>query len=74
LPSGALLAVADNAASDRQGLEGMEPLRRLESVDNFSVRVVDVEEGIGFYAETLGILPFGVGRGPLEGITVYRAP
>lgn len=74
LPSGALLAVADNAASDRQGLEALEPLRRLESVDSFSVRVVDVEVGIGFYAETLGILPFGVGRGPLEGVTVYRAP
>ena len=74
LPSGTLLAVADNAASDRSNLEALEPLRRFESVDNFYVRVVDVELGIGLYAETLGMLPFGIGRGPLEGVTVYRVP
>jgi hypothetical protein len=43
-------------------------------MDRFWLRVVDVHDGIGLYAETLGPLPFGTGNGPLESATLARTP
>lgn len=71
-PEASVLVVAENASPGPLHREGYEPVRRVESSDTFPVRVVDVEENIGLYAETLGALPFGFGRGPLEGATVYE--
>ncbi len=72
LPAGGLVAVAANASAGEVALELLEPLRVVESADRFPVRVVDIGQGIGLYAETLGPLPFGIGRGPLESAVVYR--
>jgi hypothetical protein len=38
------------------------------------LRVVDAERGIGLYGETIGPLPFGLGAGPLEAVTLWRVP
>lgn len=72
LAPGSLLIVADNAASDRQDLENMEPVGRMDAADHFLLRVVEIESGVGLYAETLGILPFGFSRTPLEGATIFQ--
>jgi hypothetical protein len=34
--------------------------------------VVDVQGQVGLYAETLGVLPFGFGKGPLEVAAIYE--
>lgn len=72
LPPGTLVAVADNASPGAVPTAAWEPVGRVESADRFPLRVVDVKRGIGLYAETLGPLPFGLARGPLEGATLYR--
>jgi hypothetical protein len=72
LASGSWVVVADNASPGAIPADAWEPMRRVESRDLFPVRVVDLEGGIGLYAETLGTLPFGFGRGPIEGATLYR--
>lgn len=75
LPAGALptgiVAVVENASPGPLPLSALEPLRRVESDDTFPLRVVDVESRAGLYAETIGLFPFWVGRGPLEAATVY---
>lgn len=38
------------------------------------LRLVDLEVGIGYHAETLGPLPLGLGDSPRERATVYRVP
>lgn len=70
-PGEAFVAV-DNASPGEIPSDTLEPLRRVESADTFPIRVVDLERGVGLYAETLGPLPFGLGRGPLEGATIYE--
>lgn len=72
LPSGSWVVVADNASPGAVPTDTLEPMRRVVSDDLFPLRVVDVDAGIGLYAETLGALPFGWSDGPLEGATVYR--
>ena len=69
---GTLLAVSENSASNQNDLESLSPLWRLESSDSFPLRVVDVGQSIGLYAETLGVFPFGWSRSPLEAVTVYE--
>ena len=71
LPSGTWVAVADHSSPGAVDRNRLEPMRRLESDDRFPVRVVDAAAGIGLYAETLGVLPLGVGEGPLEGVTLH---
>ncbi|MES2645183.1 MAG: glycosyltransferase family 39 protein [Myxococcota bacterium] len=72
LPAGTWVVVAENASAGTVDLTTLEPYRHVASADTFPVRIVDLDAGIGLYAETLGPLPFGWGRGPLEGATVYR--
>lgn len=72
LPAGTWVVVAENASAGTVDVAPLEPYRHVVSVDTFRVRVVDLDAGVGLYAETLGPLPFGLGRGPLEGATVYR--
>lgn len=72
LPAGTWVVVAENASAGAIRVEALEPYRHVESVDTFPVRVVDLDAGVGLYAETLGALPFGLGRGPLEAATIYR--
>ncbi len=72
LPAGAWIAVAENESPGSLDTSVLEPHRHVESSDTFALRVVDLAAGIGLYAETLGPLPFGFGRGPLEAATLYR--
>ncbi|MDO9280466.1 MAG: glycosyltransferase family 39 protein [Pseudomonadota bacterium] len=72
LPAGTWVVVAENASAGTVDFTTLEPYRHVASADTFPVRVVDLDAGVGLYAETLGPLPFGWGRGPLEGATVYR--
>jgi 4-amino-4-deoxy-L-arabinose transferase-like glycosyltransferase len=72
LPAGTWVVVADNASAGTVATDVLEPVRRVASEDTFPVRVVDLAGNVGLYAETLGMLPFGVRRGPLESATLYR--
>jgi hypothetical protein len=72
LPAGTWVVVADNASAGTVATDVLEPVRRVVSEDTFPVRVVDLAGNVGLYAETLGMLPFGVRRGPLESATLYR--
>ena len=49
-----------------------EPLDVVEVDSSFPVRVVDVRGHIGLYAETLGVLPFGLSGRPLETAVLYE--
>ncbi len=73
LPAGTWVVVADNASAGDVDAAALEPVRRVESDDHFPLRVVDLDGDVGLYAETLGLLPFGVRRGPLEAATLYLA-
>jgi hypothetical protein len=72
LPPCAWLVTATHASPGE--VPPLEPVARVESMDRFWLRVVDVHDGIGLYAETLGPLPFGTGNGPLESATLARTP
>lgn len=72
LPPGTVVAVVDNASPGEVPIETWDPVGRVESHDVFPLRVVDAKRNVGLYAETLGVLPLGVGSGPLEGATLYR--
>lgn len=72
LDPGAWVVVADNASAGTVATEVLEPVGRVESADHFPLRVVDLDGDVGLYAETLGTLPFGVRRGPIEAATLYR--
>ncbi len=54
--------------------EGLVPIDEVHSTTAGSFRLVDLEVGIGYHAETLGPLPLGFGEGPRESARVYRAP
>lgn len=72
LPAGTVVAVADNSSPGAVPTEGWEPVGRVESDDQLPLRVVDIDRRVGLYAETLGVLPLGFGRGPIEGATLWR--
>lgn len=76
LPVGTIVAVMDNASPGTVTTEQMEPIKRITSTDDFPVRVEDLDGGVSLYAETLGPLPLGWRRAPLEGATLYivRSP
>jgi len=51
---------------------GLSPLSVLESPDHFPLKLIDLERGVGYHAETLGALPFGWSDTPLETLTLYQ--
>jgi hypothetical protein len=67
------LFVAPRHASPAAPPEGLEEVEVLESSDRFPLRVIDLERGVGYHAETLGMLPLGWARDPLEAMTISRA-
>lgn len=71
LPSGTVVVVMDNAGAGLVDIEGMEPTKRITSADDFPVRVSDTSGNISLYSETLGALPLGWRRAPLDGATLY---
>lgn len=72
LNAGSWVIVVDNSSAGAVDLARLEPIRRVESDDAFPVRVVDISASVGLYAETLGVLPIGLGSGPIEGATLYQ--
>ena len=53
-------------------MERLTLITELVASDHLGLRVLDLEEGIGYHAETLGPLPFGVVRAPLERVRLYE--
>lgn len=51
---------------------GWTRLETLEARDAWPLRVVDGAGGIGFYGETLGLLPLGWSAEPLETLEIWR--
>lgn len=51
---------------------GWTRLESLEARDDWPLRVVDGARGIGFYGETLGLLPLGWSTGPLETVDIWK--
>lgn len=72
LPAGAVLAVPVHSGPAPVPLDRLTLLTELVSTDQMALRVLDLEEGIGYHAETLGLLPFGWVRGPMERIRIYE--
>lgn len=70
LETGTLVAVPRNGGGFVG--EGWQAVETYEADDPWKVRVVELEEGVGYHAETLGPLPVGWSNGPLEAVTVYR--
>jgi len=46
----------------------------LRAGDDWPLRIVCASCGVGLYGETLGVMPFGWQRAPLEEIEVWRVP
>lgn len=68
---GALAAVPANAGPSWGPTEGWEEVGRASAGEG-GLRVLDLEGGVGLYAETLGPLPFGLRSGPLEEVALWR--
>ncbi len=72
LPSGAIVVGPDHAAPGPLPWERLVELERLDSDDAFPLRLTDSIGRVGWYGETIGALPLGWRRAPLESVTVYR--
>ena len=73
LPPGALLAVPANA-SPAAPPPGWTPTLHVESTRRWPLRLIDLEQGVGYHAETLGPAPIGWSAGPLEQANLGRVP
>jgi Dolichyl-phosphate-mannose-protein mannosyltransferase len=72
LPRGAMIIAPVNAASGPIPT-GAEEVTRVAAPSAF-LRVVDVDAGVGLYAETLGFAPFALGSAPVEEVVLWRLP
>lgn len=54
--------------------EGLVVIDQVHSSESGRFRLIDLEIGVGYHAETLGPLPIGFGDTPRESATVYRVP
>ncbi len=72
LKRGELLLAPIHSSPAPVPLERLILLEEISSTDTLPLRVVDLEEGIGLHAETLGPLPFGWHRAPLERVRIYE--
>ena len=72
LPAGAVIIAPVNAASGPIP-DGAEEITRVAAPAAY-LRVVDVENGVGLYAETLGFAPFALGMAPVEEVVLWRLP
>ena len=71
LAAGVTVAVPSNA-SPGPVPESWEVLENRASPPSKALRLIDLERGVGWHAETLGPLPFWIGEGPLETVTLLR--
>ncbi len=72
LPPGAVVVTPTHAGAGPLPLERLELLDTLDSDDSFPLRTNDVTARVGYYGETLGALPLGWRRAPLEQVQIYR--
>ena len=72
LPSGSLIA-APLHSSPGELPPGLEPIHEA-SFGWSPIRLLDAENGVGWYGESLGSLPLTWNPGPLEVATVWRVP
>ncbi len=72
LATGTIVAIASDASPGDVDRSRLVPMQKVDSRDAFAVRVVDIDHGVGLYAETLGPLPFSLNGGPLESASIYR--
>jgi hypothetical protein len=72
LPEGTILAVPVHSGPAPIPIDRLTLLTELSATDQMGLRLTDLEEGIGYHAETLGPLPFGFIRSPLERVRIYR--
>ncbi len=73
LPLHSFLVAPEHAGRGDLNRPELEPIGSIPSPDRFPLRLNDSEAQVGWYAETMGVLPIGWRRAPLEEITVYRA-
>jgi hypothetical protein len=71
LPKGTLVAVPVHA-SPGPVPESWEELSRTPSEGGAGLRLIDLEHGVGWHADTLGPLPFWYGEGPYETVVLRR--
>ncbi len=69
LPAGTLLAVPTHASPS---IQGQGELLFAADVGESGLRLVDLEQGVGYHAETLGPRPFAWSRGPLASGQLFR--
>jgi hypothetical protein len=72
LPAGTVLAVPVHSGPALVPIERLTLLDEIVSTDRMGFRLLDLEEGVGYHAETLGPLPFGWVRAPLERVRLYE--
>ncbi len=72
LPAGTLLAVPVHSGPGVVPSERLTLLAEEVSTDTLGLRLVDLEHGVGYHAETLGVLPFGWVKAPLERVRIYE--
>lgn len=70
IPTGSRVIVLGNSAGAVPGT--WQPLEVHEAAGGVPLRVVDVRDNIGLYAETLGVLPFGISGRALETAVIYE--
>lgn len=71
LAAGVTVAVPTNA-SPGPVPKAWEVVENRASPPLRALRLIDLERGVGWHAETLGPLPFWIGEGPLETVTLLR--
>lgn len=73
LPPGALLAVPLNA-SPAAPPPGWTPTTHVQASIRWPLRLIDLEQGVGYHAETLGPAPIGWSLGPMEQASLGTVP
>lgn len=72
LPSGAVVVGPSHAAPGALPWERLEELETIPASSNLPLRINDSVGQVGWYGETLGALPMGWRRAPLDEVTVYQ--
>ncbi len=72
LPAGAIVVGPSHAAPGALPWERLEELEVIPAPSDLPLRINDSFGRVGWYGETLGALPVGWRRAPLDEVTIYR--
>jgi hypothetical protein len=72
IPRHTFIASPDHAAPGPLPWDLIEGIGNFQSEDRFPLRINDSRAGVGWHAETMGVLPLGWSREPLDGVKVYQ--